>query len=156
MNIRWREQWEIGIQRMRKMPPWGWGIVALVGLGVLTLLWDTGQSSVAQDPFAPPDWSLFLSVMLKLGIVLALIYIGLFLLKRWRVDGPMVAKRRMGLVETLRLSPKQAVHLVQAGDRMLVLGATDQTVSLLLQWTEAPEEEEPNTQDSYADIAAHF
>jgi|WetSurMetagenome_2_1015567.scaffolds.fasta_scaffold1027917_2 flagellar biogenesis protein FliO len=146
---------DIIVSRLRKLPAWGWGIVALLGLGALTLLWDTGQSRAAQDPFGSPDWSMFLGVMLKLGVVLALIYVGLFLLKKWRLDGPLVSQRRLELLETLRLSPKQAVHLIHAEGRVLVLGATDQTISLLIQWPDETAGDEPNGLDSYAEIAAH-
>jgi len=37
----------------------------------------------------------------------------------------------MQVIETVRLSPKQALHLVTVGDRQLLIGATDQNVSLL-------------------------
>jgi flagellar biogenesis protein FliO len=156
MEIRGRERWEAIARLIKKLPSWAWGVAALVGLGALTLLWDTGQPSVAQDPFGPPDWSLFLSVILKLGVVLALIYIGLFLLKRWRQEGPAVAQRRLALLETLRLSPKQAVHLVHADGRVLVVGATDQTISLLTHWPDDAQGVDDAAQESYADIASRL
>ncbi len=37
----------------------------------------------------------------------------------------------MQVVETVRLSPKQALHLVMVGDQQLLIGATDQNVALL-------------------------
>jgi flagellar biogenesis protein FliO len=73
--------------------------------------------------------------------VLALIYVGLFLLKKWRVDGPGENRHRLRLMETLRLSPKQAVHLVRADSRVLLLGATDQAISVLSEW---PDDEAPD------------
>jgi flagellar biogenesis protein FliO len=39
--------------------------------------------------------------------------------------------RQMRLLETIRLSPKQALHLVLIGDQKLLIGATDQNVSLI-------------------------
>ena len=37
----------------------------------------------------------------------------------------------MRLVETIRLSPKQAIHLVVIGEQKLLIGATDQNVALI-------------------------
>lgn len=36
-------------------------------------------------------------------------------------------------METVRLSPKQAVHLILVGGQQLLIGATDQSISLLTQ-----------------------
>jgi flagellar biogenesis protein FliO len=133
--------WLKGLRsRLRAWPAWVWGVAAIIALGALAFLWDTGQPGATQDPFAPPDWSILLSVMLKLGVVLALIYIGLFLLKKGRMDGAKQGPQRLVLLETLRFSPKQAVHMLRADGRTLVVGATDQAVALLAQWPEDEEE----------------
>jgi flagellar biosynthetic protein FliO len=52
--------------------------------------------------------------------------------RRWSLPGSKREKKhQMQVVETVRLSPKQAIHLVTVGDRQLLIGATDQNVSLL-------------------------
>jgi flagellar biogenesis protein FliO len=52
--------------------------------------------------------------------------------RRWLQLGPNgKAVRQMRLLETVRLSPKQALHLVAIGDQKLLIGATDQNVSLI-------------------------
>jgi flagellar biogenesis protein FliO len=38
---------------------------------------------------------------------------------------------KCSLVETIRLSPKQSVHLVMIGEQKLLIGATDHNVSLI-------------------------
>jgi flagellar biosynthetic protein FliO len=150
MESRAREALAALVQRLRSWPAWAWGVAALVVLGVLAFLWDAGQPAAITDPFAPPDWSVFVSVFLKLGVVLALIYVGLFLLKKYRVEGSGENRRRLQLIETLRFSPKQAVHLVRADDRVLMVGATDQAVSLLAEWPE--EGEDPAAEISFDDL----
>jgi flagellar biogenesis protein FliO len=154
MNGPWRET-VLGIAtRLRALPSWVWGVVALVGLGALAFLWDTGSPASVADPFAPPDWTMFLNVFLKLGVVLALIFIGFYFLKKWRVDGIGEDRRRLALIETLRFSPKQAVHLVRAEGRLLVIGATDQSLSRLAEWPETLNDEVTGIGESFADLTA--
>lgn len=121
---------------------WGWwaGGAALALVLGLSALYTPSAPAVANLPAAdqPPtpalltDASLFLSVSLKLGAVIALIYGSLFLLKRWQGGALMTARRKqLTIVETTRLSPRQALHVVKAGDRTLLVGATDQNLTLL-------------------------
>jgi flagellar biogenesis protein FliO len=57
-----------------------------------------------------------------------------FLFRRWLQPGIVSRKtRQVQLLETIRLSPKQALHLVSIGDQQLLVGATDQAISLLTQ-----------------------
>jgi flagellar biogenesis protein FliO len=42
------------------------------------------------------------------------------------------------LLETTRLSPRQALHLIRAGGQMYLIGATDQGVTLLAEVEPAP------------------
>jgi flagellar biogenesis protein FliO len=39
----------------------------------------------------------------------------------------------MRLMESLRLSPKQALHLISVGDQQFLIGATDQNVAVIAQ-----------------------
>ena len=115
----------------------------LSGLGLLVLgalsLWSTpgANSAAALLPAqtSAPDlfggMSLAVNVTLKLALVIALIYGGMYLLRRWPAGWLAVNKKRVALLETTRLSPRQALHLVQVGDRTLLVGATDQAVTLL-------------------------
>ena len=119
-------------------------VVWLGGLGLLALgalsLWAPGSTPDATSALLPsqtatPDLfgnlSLAVSVTLKLAFVLALIYGCMFLLRRWPAGWLTASKKRVALLETTRLSPRQALHLVQVGDRTLLVGATDQAVTLL-------------------------
>lgn len=119
---------------------WGWwagGALVAISLGVSTLLTPSASAPVTLSTNQPPtpglfaDAGLFLSVLLKLGAVIALIYGSLFLLKRWQGGALTARPRQLTIVETTRLSPRQALHLVQAGDRTLLIGATDQSLTLL-------------------------
>jgi flagellar biosynthetic protein FliO len=97
--------------------------IALFGIG--------SASSVTEDPLDSTPF-FFLSAFVKLAGVLLLI-VGVSVIARRWVQPGMGAKstRQMRLVETVRLSPRQALHLVTIGNQKLLIGATDQNVSLI-------------------------
>jgi flagellar protein FliO/FliZ len=118
-------------------------MVWVSGLGLLALAvfsqWAALSTSAAtpQSSGQAPASDLFgtmslaVSITLKLALVIALIYGCMWVLRRWPTGWMAVSKKRVALLETTRLSPRQALHLVQVGDRTLLVGATDQAVTLL-------------------------
>jgi flagellar protein FliO/FliZ len=74
---------------------------------------------------------MLLDAFLKLMIVLILIYVVFLVLKRWQTGKVVAHKRRLSIAETLRISPRQSICLVKVGSRELLVGVTDQTMSLL-------------------------
>lgn len=110
------------------------GLGAALMLGVL-VFWPAPQPAEGLAGLAPEpvsDLGLAARLLLNLGLVIGLIYGSLSLLRRWQ-GGVLGARpmRRLAVLETTRLSPRQAVHLLKVGERMLLLGATDQAVTLL-------------------------
>lgn len=63
--------------------------------------------------------------------VLACLYLVLIGLRRWQTQVASISDRQLSVIETMRLSPKQVLHLVRVGDRQLLLGASDGQVALL-------------------------
>lgn len=97
------------------------GLMAIKGAGT------------AGDPLASTPFYL-IGVFLKLIIVLLLIVASSVIFRRWLQPGTSGKRtRQVQLVETVRLSPKQAVHLISVGGQSLLIGATDQAISLLTQ-----------------------
>jgi flagellar biosynthetic protein FliO len=109
-------------------------VVALLAFSLLStgvLLSLGGTASVAQDPLSSTPFY-FLSAFVKMMAVLLLIVSSSVVFRRWLQPGPNgKTTRQMRLLETIRLSPKQALHLVLIGDQKLLIGATDQNVSLI-------------------------
>lgn len=102
---------------------------SLLATGALFSL--SGTSSVADDPLSTSPFY-FLSAFVKLIVVLLLIVGCSIVFRRWLQVGPSnKSLRQMRLVETIRLSPKQALHLVVIGDQKLLIGATDQSIALI-------------------------
>jgi flagellar biosynthetic protein FliO len=131
---------------LRRLPP-RWRMPALwtgAALALATAGWllpaaapGAGEASSAAGS-ALESASLVVSIVLKLGFVLLLVYGCLWLLRRWQGSAGRAQERRLALLESLRLSPKQALHVIRAGDQVLLIGATDQALTVLAQVHEPP------------------
>jgi len=119
-------QWFEGLSGRQKV------FAALLSFSlVATLVLLAGDASVSSDPLdATPFY--FFSAFIKLIVVLLLIVGAATAFRRWIQPGTGIhSNRQMRLVETIRLSPRQALHIVTVGGQTLLIGATDQNVSLI-------------------------
>jgi flagellar biogenesis protein FliO len=121
----------------QKAPAWLWGLLLLGLLGILVLAADLGArasaspGSVTEAGGVVDTVGLGLSALFKLCLVLGLLYASLGLYKRYRGAIPGIQGRQITILESSRLSPRQAVHLIQVRDQTLLIGATDQGLTLL-------------------------
>jgi flagellar biogenesis protein FliO len=90
-----------------------------------------GVCSVAFAQGAPPSdelpsvGALLLRTLLSLGVVCGVAYLALRLgLGRWLTRAPR-QDDHLGLVSTLPLGPRRAVHLIRAGDRLFLVGSSE-------------------------------
>ena len=108
-------------------------LLAFSFLCTIALLMLRGGSATPSDPLASMPLY-FVGAFIKMIVVLLLIVFSSILFRRWSQSGRQgKAVHQMHLLETVRLSPKQALHLVAVGDQHLLIGATDQNVSLITQ-----------------------
>ncbi|MBM4423033.1 MAG: flagellar biosynthetic protein FliO [Chloroflexi bacterium] len=134
---------------LRADPRWRWAAAALavvVGLAVLLLL----GGATSDDSFAAAA----VQAMTKTAIVLGLLFLTLAVLKRWQVTASR--GKQMSVVETLRLSPRQALHIVRVGERTLLIGASDTQISLLTDVEPIDSAEPPAPQNAFADFLAQW
>jgi flagellar biosynthetic protein FliO len=104
-------------------------VFSLLATGVLLAM--TEASKTPADPLGSTPLY-FVGVFIKLAGVLLLIVACAIIFRRWAQLGPQgKAVRQLRLLETVRLSPKQALHLIAIGDQQLLIGATDQSIALL-------------------------
>ena len=110
---------------------------SLLATAALMSIGDT--SSISKDPLGSNPFY-YLSAFVKLIAVLMLIVGSSVIFRRWLQSGlhGKIAKQ-MNLLETTRLSPKQSLHLIMVGDQKLLIGATDQTISLLASFDGEPD-----------------
>jgi len=107
-------------------------LIGLGGTATLALFILTGGSDAAGDP-AAPDALFYVGVFVKLAAVLLLIVGGAVIFQRWNGSRGLRkgTGRQLRLVETIRLTPRQAVHVVEVAGRHFLIGATDQSISIL-------------------------
>lgn len=85
---------------------------------------------IFSDSSASTFW-LLVKVFLNLGLVILLIYAALFVARRLKLGTFAQVNKRLAIIETLYLSPKQKIHLVRIGKKALLIGATDEQLSVL-------------------------
>ncbi|PKO15776.1 MAG: hypothetical protein CVU39_09640 [Chloroflexi bacterium HGW-Chloroflexi-10] len=120
-------------------------VVSIAGMGLL-FSWANNNNPAqmmvdgSADQFSSPFY--YVGVFFKLfGIILLLVGLAYFA-KRWKGKESFIspaAKRQMVLMESLRISPRQALHLVRVGEQILVVGATDTSLSLISAVEATPE-----------------
>lgn len=73
------------------------------------------------------------AVVKTIGVLLLIIGGAIFLKRMQQKQGKNNSDRAISVAESIRLSPKQAVHLLRVGEKYFLVGATDQNISLLSQ-----------------------
>jgi len=102
-------------------------LLGLGGLLVMAILfWPGGDASA--DPFDGPAAAI--DLLLKLGIVLALAYASLAVLKRYTV-GATRPTAMLEVLDSTTLAPNRAVYVVRVGEKRLVLGVTTTQITAL-------------------------
>ncbi len=122
------------VRSFHKLPLWGKILVGIGGAGFLAVGFALNpRGGVAADPATSlgDPTSLAMGVFVKLGLVVLCILGVTIVAHRYLRGAGGGRKRQMKIVETLSLSPRRALHLVQVGDRTLLIGATDQSIGLI-------------------------
>jgi len=101
-----------------------------------TLLPDYGQMQPATPEVTPSgfmDWKDTLGLLAKLGVVVLVIYGSLWALRVVLFQRrPLTGQSTFVQVrESIPLAPNRMLYLVELGSKMLLLGATEQQISLL-------------------------
>jgi flagellar biosynthetic protein FliO len=124
----------------RNNSKWLWGIILLVFFALVGFSFLISSNSNYTASEALPGKTvissagLFFSITLKLGVVIIMIYVFMQLLKKWQGAKQGKAKKILSVIETTYLNPRQSLHLVKAGDKLLLLGSTDQAVTYLAEF----------------------
>ena len=96
------------------------------------------ENAMLQDGNEPNMGNLLLRTFMSLIAVLALLYLGAIGLKKYMQsrNGTGKAFSSLKILGSAFLGPKKAVYMVQAIDRILILGVTDAHVTLLSEITD--------------------
>ncbi len=81
------------------------------------------------------DW---LGLGVKLAFVIALIYLGIWALRRYVYRDPAVTadRRPVSLLGSLNLTPSRTVYVLEVGGKVIVVGATASQMALLTEVTD--------------------
>ncbi len=84
-------------------------------------------------PAEPSDWQVALGVIGSLALVVVTLYATLWGVKTFALRKAGVAGRTnlIRVWETVHLAPHRALHVVEVGGQLLLVGATDSQVSLV-------------------------
>ncbi|UCC43417.1 MAG: flagellar biosynthetic protein FliO [Candidatus Zixiibacteriota bacterium] len=91
----------------------------------------TSQSSSGFAP-ATPVWSM-LKMISALVVVIILVYLGLYLLKRLMSSRQRRSGRKalLEVIQSTYVGPKKTVSLIRVADRSVLVGVTDAQISIL-------------------------
>ncbi len=78
------------------------------------------------------------AVAVSLGLVLLLAVGGLLVVRRLQAGRPAAGGREIRIKETRRLAAKRALHLVRAGERLLLIGESEVGLQTLADLTPPP------------------
>lgn len=118
-----------------------WVVILFVVLGIGVLMgspFGRMEETAANAPAFSSSGQL-ISVFLKWIAVIGLMYVAFIFLRRWQGNISGNLPKQISVLERLSLSQKQAILLVRVGNRKLLLGATDQNISLITELKEGDE-----------------
>lgn len=94
-------------------------------------------TELTAQPASQPWWSMTADMVIKLGVVLGLLYLTMWVLRRYvlgsqaRRTGTGRALGAIDILDSATLAPNRTVYLVEVADRVLVLGATTTALATL-------------------------
>lgn len=92
-------------------------------------------AEIASPAGAEPWWGMTFDLIVKLGLVVGLIYLTMWALRRYvlvgQTRGAAGPSGRLEVIDTTVLAPGRTIYLVEVADRVLVLGATGTALATL-------------------------
>jgi len=133
--------------RSRSFKVWALlGLVAITFLAVVILIWKinamtlTSVESMNGLEESNNNFGIVFNIFGKLTLVVGLIYLIYAVYRSFQQKVVGKEKHLLSIKETMRLSSHQSLHIVQVGTKKFLVGATDQTMSLLAQLEDADSE----------------
>ncbi|TAK25341.1 MAG: hypothetical protein EPO26_02905 [Chloroflexota bacterium] len=120
-------------------------IIALLPVSVYAQTGDGSGGFFVRDyaeitsvPASQPWWALTFDLVIKLGLVIGLIYLTMWALRRY-VAGPRARARagggaglgRINVLDSVALGPGRNIYLLSVAQRVLVVGATSSSLATL-------------------------
>ena len=111
------------------------GCIGLFLLLLLIVYFKNGQSesvlTIGESQKEVSLASLSFDIFVKLALIIGIIYLIFYIYRWWQTKNSIIRKNRLSIKESVRFSPKQAVHILRVDNKEFLIGATDQQISLL-------------------------
>jgi flagellar biogenesis protein FliO len=131
---------------LRKLPRWALiaitvGVIVILGFAMFLLI---PQSSPSTGDVSYLNSTGFaFSVFLKLGVVVLIIAVLAIVIRRMQVKGQISNNKQISLIETVHLTPHRTLYLVNIENQKILIGATDQSMTTLVNFKLNQDNEEP-------------
>lgn len=83
-------------------------------------------------------WGSFLKTMLAVLLVAVLGVAAIYISKKLGAKINNLPGKKIRIIETAHLGPRKAVHLLRIGNQQLLIGSTNESITMLADVTEAP------------------
>lgn len=129
------------------------GLILITVFAVAILAWKISEASNSTTVISSQTtstWSLAFNMIWRLTLVIGLIYFIFYIFRGWQSKKINSGEKRLAVKETIRLSPRQAIHIIRVGKKEYLIGASDQSLNLLAEISDgqAPQGEQVNEQSS--------
>ena len=120
---------------------------------------DTSYAPATAD-YSPSMAGIILKLILSMILIVGLIYLSMYLIKKVnaRAAGGGFIGDTIKIIGRTFISPKQALYLVKIGQRFVVLGATENAISMINELTdqEAKDFENRETKAAFGSSGSKF
>ncbi|MDD5369527.1 MAG: flagellar biosynthetic protein FliO [Anaerolineaceae bacterium] len=125
------EQLQRWLQVWKHWPRWAQVSSLVGGISLVVLVLVSGFGPMDSPAPAESPTLLAFKVFSRL-LAATLLILGCFLvLRKWQKSSGRSTIRKVGVVETVHLSQRRALYLVRIGERELLIGGTDQSITFL-------------------------
>ncbi len=91
---------------------------------------------------------LFFKMMQAVGLVVVLGAAAIYFTKKFLPKITNLPGKKICITETVALGPRKALHLLEIGNRRLLIGSTVENITMLADVTQAPAEEDVSMQQT--------
>ncbi len=109
-------------------------VVLLSAGDILSQTVETDSASVSPpNIYSPSLFGIVVKLLISMVVIIGLIYLSMYFLKKInsRAAGGGIIGDTIKIIGRTFLSPKQSLYLVKIGDRYAIIGATEQSVSMI-------------------------
>jgi len=123
------------IERGKKVPRWmiisGYVLIGVITGFVLVSAMQSSTNDLSAQDSKIRSINIALDVFTKLFVVVIVILMTALIFSKWRGVAVNKKQKQLSIIETLPIGSKKSLLLVKAGEDVVLLGTTDQSITFL-------------------------